>query len=164
MVRTADIRERIVRNTFPPKFDRTLWQYREPLVNCYAYALNCCVTNHEMASFFSEVGRISNLPGMQEPIQKKDLQTRFLKDMETLELKTRRTKYNVKERDGGYKVGICISPYGDDFHFIRQEENGIWSHKFVNDVPRFLCEEKESPEPYLEYYCYEVVDYFLISF
>ena len=56
---------------------------------------------------------------------------------------------------GGYKISLYES--SDDFHFIRQNEDGTWSHKLGYSD---LVERIDNPSKYLfdEYECIKTLE------
>ena len=96
--------------------------------NCYSYALglsNPKFVNNNFLQTGMSIGYVggslvsSNNPG------------KYLygiqKDFETLEIDFYDSITGEENKHGGYKIAFYVSP--EDFHFIRQNADGSWSHK-----------------------------------
>lgn len=59
----------------------------------------------------------------------------------------RRTTFRAKCPRGSSKIAMVVDP-GDDYHFYRQDSNGMWSHKDgANPVKRVDAEGKPIWDP-----------------
>ena len=101
--------------------------------NCFAYAFNYVdlpekeKCNKEGCDVpFHQPGRASGYPKWSKVKGKRcpDLIGRLKGDMPELE----RTTFTQKCKKGSYKIGLVIDPI-NDYHFYRQDSDGMWSHK-----------------------------------
>jgi hypothetical protein len=101
--------------------------------NCFAYAFNIqdpltpkeC--NKESCDIpFHQPGRKSGFPKWKRVKGKRcpDLMARLMGDVRTLH----RTDFTRRCPKGMYKVAAVIDPKSD-YHFYRQDADGLWSHK-----------------------------------
>lgn len=103
--------------------------------NCYSYALNLFDIETKMF-----VGVFSGYDN-EYLIDDIKLANRFIKDMICLGKNPQKTDLVTKTKKGYYKVAL-FSNYGNnskvtisDFHFVRQDEDGNWSHKVKCRAP-----------------------------
>lgn len=101
--------------------------------NCYCYALGFLtpeefnIPYHRIISkhMSHNIGFISG--NVTDIASKEEIVDNFLLDLDYLGIKHFETGVNDKNRHGGYKISFFKSPH--DFHFIRQNIDGVWSHK-----------------------------------
>jgi hypothetical protein len=49
----------------------------------------------------------------------------------------KKTTFNRKCPNGHYKVALLLDPHGKkDYHFLRQDNTGVWSHKAGVQEPK----------------------------
>lgn len=109
--------------------------------NCYAYALNLIhkeqadickkylkITNKKVCpSLLPQPGRYS---GFTDEYHKrhhtcKKLETRMIKDNPLI----KKLKRDQECPDNFYKIALFCASDGSNYHFYRQDNNGLWSHK-----------------------------------
>lgn len=125
--------------------------------NCYSYALGLSnpegVSNVIMQTGMN-IGYVGgNLVTSNEP--KKYLYG-IQKDFETLEVDFYDSAIGEENKHGGYKIAFYVSP--KDFHFIRQNIDGSWSHKVgYSKVIEKVYEPSETFEGYKRVKTLEIV-------
>lgn len=118
-------------STNSPLFDEKEGKYNN--CNCYCYALGITAPDifaktfeyKEIDDFCHNIGFMTN-----EMHSSSDLDDNLYwlqKDLEKLEIDSYECTMLGDAKHGGYKIAFFKSPY--DFHFIRQNIDGIWSHK-----------------------------------
>ena len=129
--------------SIPPQYNPDEWKGKE--FNCYAYALRICVDlrayyNREIVPGFLSIGKNAFYQESPETMLKL-----FKQDCETLNLKVSETSLNEPLNENEYKVAVYACACGNykDFHFIRQDSNGNWSHKRGWLKPIETYEEKD---------------------
>lgn len=94
--------------------------------NCLTYALNCPEMDHAR---IGELRQPQHLPRLSAPFDA----ARLKNELEKEGLR------EISERDAvthkGHVIALLISPTYD-YHFLRRDDNGAWSHKRVNAAPR----------------------------
>lgn len=125
-----------------PKLDLDKWnknKYIQNSHNCYAYALNMIDPNNvnsckKLMKKKLKCQKITPQPGMNYGFVDKSnprnytckkVSRRMLGDSPKME------KLNKDEKvpDGYYKIALTHRSDGSDYHFYRQDSNGLWSHK-----------------------------------
>jgi len=100
--------------------------------NCFAYAFDImdpptdCKEGEECRKPFHQPGYSAGYPKFSDTGKKycPDLLARLFGDMPWL----RRTTFGKRCRPGHSKIALVIDP-DNDYHFYRQDSNGLWSHK-----------------------------------
>jgi hypothetical protein len=104
--------------------------------NCFAYAFDIndppdessCIKNEngECNVGFHQPGYFAGFPKFRADGKKycPELLARLLGDMPWLKL----TTFDAKCEKGYSKIALVIDPH-QDYHFYRQDSNGLWSHK-----------------------------------
>ena len=143
-------------STNHPNFDYDKDLY--PYGNCYCYALGFrCPSifakhfNEKCLIFFPYNIGLMHSFFTNHKTYVGDLES----DLDTLGVKYFETDYDMPNEHGGYKISLYES--SDDFHFIRQNEDGTWSHKLgFSD----LVERIDNPSKYLfdEYECIKTLE------
>lgn len=127
-----------------PKYEPERWN-KDVLIrkshNCYAYALNLINSNNrELCEKYMikenskdclpvrpQPGKYSGYLNEYKPIfiSCDKIIRRMKKDNPMIK------KLNTGEdcKDGYYKIALCCREDGLDYHFYRQDNNGLWSHK-----------------------------------
>ena len=116
-------------------------------VNCYCYALGLYLPKlfidrylYASPDYISHsIGFISKSKYMKTD---DEIITNLYKDLNVLNIKFYETDIHSENKHGGYKIALYNAPY--DFHFIRQNSNGLWSEK-QGYSRRFV--EMEEPRP-----------------
>ena len=121
-----------------PKYNSLDLKFKGTRHNCYFYALDFAIPqvfDDAMSSIGynrleNSVGIISSGMPIWE-INRTNLLDKFYADMDTLNIKVYNSdKYSCNIHDG-YKVGIYIddNSISNDYHFVRENSNGNFSHK-----------------------------------
>ena len=140
--------------TYPQSFPSTLFPY----TNCYSYAVG--VTMPDKTGKLYYPGGISNMPVMYD----KRFLLRFLKsDLRLLGVYAKEIsldKAKEEMREGKQVIAFFYSSFESDFHFLRKDRDGGWSHK------RGYEKHPEKVEyDYEEYFeSYDLVAYLNLSF
>ena len=119
-----------------PEFDKNNSLYFNG--NCYCYALmlptpkefydaymNACDDVDLPLSFHHDVGFISEKKCFLKPPKLLD---NLKSDLDSLGIYYYETDIDSINNHGGYKISLYYN-YGEDFHFIREDSDGKWSHK-----------------------------------
>ena len=121
-----------------PDFNKGIWPYSN---NCYNYAMNFRkpqifqdVYNklfYEL--FFNQLGAVGNNK-ISKNITKEGIFSSLYADLDALKIKSYKSSIEKKTQHGGYKICIYYLDKENailrpDYHFIRQNSNGIWSEK-----------------------------------
>ena len=101
-------------------------------VNCYCYALGLSLPKLFIDRYlYASPDYISHSIGfISQSKYTKSADERIsnlYKDLTALNIKFYETDIHSENKHGGYKIALYNSPY--DFHFIRQNSNGMWSEK-----------------------------------
>lgn len=111
-----------------PKYDPHKWNDNYNIKNthnCYAYVLNRSA--HKMKNK-AQPGYFSNYPSLKySDYNCESFYLRLKKDIPSLYI----VSFNQKCRKGFYKgfIAIDTKETDQDYHFYRQDANGMWSHK-----------------------------------
>ena len=133
-----------------PDFNKGIWPYSN---NCYNYAMNFrkpqifqdVYTELFYKNFFNQIGNIGN-KSISRYYEEKDLLDALYADLDALKIRSYKSSIDKKTQHGGYK--ICVYNLKEensilrrpDYHFIRQNSNGIWSEK--NGMQELILEVK----------------------
>lgn len=121
-----------------PDYNNGIWPYQN---NCYCYSLDFRkpkifqdIYTEIFYKFFSiNLGEISevNLPRM---FTEKDFFNSLYADLDFLKIKHYESSFDKDTIHGGYKIAIYMRDtkdyYKPDYHFVRQNSNGLWSEKY----------------------------------
>lgn len=112
---------------FPTKYQPRKWNKLKMYTNCYAYVLNLQVgdygtQNKYYPGFFAGMD-----PFYEDGYEEQKLLMRFMSDLHSLGLQVK--KCSRTSETNGEVQKICFMYKKDDFHFLRQDSNGFWSHK-----------------------------------
>jgi hypothetical protein len=117
---------------FPPEWDAsndscyTLDPYN---YNCYAYALQLRIPLIAYEDINYQPGFLTNATPCNKVYDQQSLLTGFLSDCEFLGLKAEETETDSPLMKSAYKIMVChYDPAIQDFHFVRQNKDGNWSH------------------------------------
>lgn len=153
------IREELKNVSYPQTFDPTLHKD----TNCMAHAFGAEVP--DLKHNFYVPGFIS---GSTDDRIATEFVDNFIKDAEVLgkhaEVITREQAKEV-EKEGNQVVALFYSWIDNDFHFIRKNKGGVWSHKAgYKQEPRII---KYNYEGFFErddcYITYDLVAFFNLS-
>lgn len=139
--------------------------YRLFYGNCYFYAFGLPIVYlfrkkfskiFKPENFELNVGDISGLNILEAPNNKEDLLECLYSDLDFLKIRFFESDISSSVAHEGYKVGIFFNSYDEDgdYHFIRQNANGLWSQQFGF---RGLVYWSDNPIEELEAECYEYV-------
>ena len=133
------LKEKIKLGTNYLSFNDDLREYE--LGNCYTYALGLPSMKSFIRLFVGidyenvfpfNVGFMNHSPYFLYGRDENTLLHYFLEDCHALNIKAYETDEHGPNVYGGYKIALYVSYcHGDiqDFHFIRQNKDGVWSHK-----------------------------------
>ena len=145
------------------------WNYDN---NCYHYAFDLPTPDLFIEAYYRildedfsiEVGAISNLPYIDDDEYSLEILLKYLySDLKELDINIYPSTINSPLEHDGFKVAIFYDDINKDYHFVRQNAEGIWSQKY--GLNRTIC-FSESPlnflnnPPFKEYgnhYYYEYV-------
>lgn len=116
--------------TNKPDFEENINKYSG--TNCYCYALGISFPklfedrymDAEIDEFSHNLGFISQSRDARNVDEELE---NLYRDLNVLNIKFYETDIYSENRFGGYKIALYSAP--DDFHFIRQNSNGLWSEK-----------------------------------
>ena len=105
-----------------PKYNPSKWNKMPRNNNCYAYMLDDLEARGDkpQPGFFGG---------------NKDIKYNCKHVMNNILLDNKhiyKSKEHHKCRRGYYKAYLALDPKGEDYHFYRQDSNGLWSHKAGN--------------------------------
>ena len=111
--------------------------YKLKNVSCYLYALGLSIPSifknvYESLlpwQFGADPGEISGYNAFVEGWTKEELMERLYADLDTLKIKVYPSTITSSINHDGYKIACFLDKDGKDFHFARQNSNGIWSQK-----------------------------------
>lgn len=122
---------------YEPKYEPSRWNSRKELRethNCFAYAMNVhdpkqvrdCLQNKDCNVPFHQPGSASGHPGFRTRKLKTcpDMVARLLGDNPSMKM----TTFTGKCPAHTSKIALVVDP-DEDYHFFRQDSNGLWSHK-----------------------------------
>lgn len=144
------------RQSFQPIWEPEKWKDVRFETNCYAYALDIPIKTQFHSDYW--VGRYSAENSRQftdtEYNSTRELVEAFLNDLYELGIEVSSYRPNEISQKGSYNIGLLYERVPDDFHFVRQDVDGSWSHKlgFVHMPEKITLEKLED--------CYTVVSYF----
>ena len=115
---------------YPPTFSVDYSPFR----NCYAHALNCQYEDRDFSTYTP--GLIyANYNGSDffdngDYFFDYDLFIKLIKrDCSALSITASSFSFDSKLREGSCKIALSYSKADNDFHFLRQNSDGLWSHK-----------------------------------
>jgi hypothetical protein len=122
---------------YEPPYEPHRWNTRRELRethNCFAYAMNvhdpkqvrACMMDKNCNVPFHQPGYISGHPGFRSRKLKTcpDMVARLLGDNPSMKM----IKFERKCPPHTSKIALVVDP-DEDYHFFRQDSNGLWSHK-----------------------------------
>lgn len=115
---------------YPPTFSVDYSPFR----NCYAHALNCNYEDRDFSIYTpgliyaNSIG--SDFFDEGDYFFDYDLFIKLIKrDCSALSITASSCSFDSKLRDGSCKIALTYSKVDNDFHFLRQNSDGLWSHK-----------------------------------
>ena len=124
-------------NGYEPAYEPWRWNNKKELRethNCFAYAMNihdpkqvrACQLNKNCKVPFHQPGSASGHPGFRTRRLKTcpDMVARLLGDNPSMKM----TTFTGKCPPHTSKIALVVDP-DEDYHFFRQDSNGMWSHK-----------------------------------
>lgn len=142
-------------STNKPVFEENQKKYTNG--NCYSYALG--LSNPDgVSNVIMQTGM--NIGYVGGSLVTSNDPEKYLygiqKDFETLEVDFYDSAIGEENKHGGYKIAFYVSP--KDFHFIRQNIDGSWSHKVgYSKVIKMVNEPGETFEGYKRVKTLEIV-------
>ncbi len=129
-------------NKHHPKYEPEKWNqnvYLRKSHNCYSYALNLIypklindckklLTNTKQRTcrkLFVKPGIYAGIQYTRENQTGKKIEKLMLQDNPFM----KKIKKNGKCPDGYYRIALVFSSSGKGFHYYRQDNTGLWSHK-----------------------------------
>jgi len=115
------VKDTISIQPIPPQYNPSEWRAKR--FNCYAYALQACMnlTRYDIVPGF--------IAGYSDYIPTKECTLQYFKeDCEALGLEVVTSDLKEQVSANEYKIAVYLNE-GRDFHFIRQDSDGKWSHK-----------------------------------
>ena len=127
-------------NGFEPEFTPERWVQNRKYNNCYAYALD----NHKWRESKPQPNNVDaeryNCSDLKRWIQSD------LVDGDGNKYPLKVWGRDIRCPDGYHKIYLVVS--GDDYHFYRQDSDGMWSHKpGSNGVTRLDAKGREIADP-----------------
>ena len=120
-----------------PEYDPKLWNSRmafRETHNCFSYAMNVfdkrqvakCNSEDDCNTPFHQPGTAAGYNRFDDRLPKTcpNMLARIFGDNPTVQM----TDFTSKCPDGYSKMALIIDE-SDDYHFLRQDSNGFWSHK-----------------------------------
>ena len=105
--------------------------------SCYLYALGLSIPTifknvYEVLTdwqFGTDPGEISGYNPLENEWNEKEFLERIYADLDALKIKAYPSSLNASIKHNGYKIACFLDKDGKDFHFARQNLNGLWSQK-----------------------------------
>lgn len=120
-----------------PDFDPALWNKRKAFRethNCFSYAMNVfdpkqvarCKGKRDCRAPFHQPGAAAGYDGFSDEVPKTcpNMLARIFGDNPSVEM----SDFETRCAPGASKIALIIDE-SDDYHFLRQDSNGYWSHK-----------------------------------
>ncbi len=134
-------------------------------VSCYLYALGLNIPTifknvYESLlpwQFGADPGEISGYDAFVNNWTDTELLERLFADLDTLKIKAYPSTINSPINHDGYKIACFLDKDGKDFHFARQNQNGIWSQKIGFDNRLYLSDNPMSYLDKIHRYKYELI-------
>lgn len=124
------IRDQLVRRHYPMPYEPSL-----PAENCYAYALGSTFKDNDTeAKYVFNLGALSK---MYFPDTKEQAEEALKADMKELGISCEKSYYEEKLEKDEWKIALFFydEPGDEDFHLMREDSDGYWSHKVGLDGP-----------------------------
>ena len=133
-----------LKNMHHPKYEPEKWnkdKYIKKTHNCYAYALNLIDKKQaDICKIYLKITGKKDCPSLRpqpgqyygyldeynpHPFSCKEIELRMIKDNPLI----KKLKNNQECPNNFYKIALVCASDGSDYHFYRQDNNGLWSHK-----------------------------------
>ena len=139
--------------------------YKLKNVSCYLYALGLNIPTifknvyESLLSwqFGADPGEISGYDAFINCWTETELINRLYADLDTLKIKAYPSTVNASNKHNGYKIACFLDKDGKDFHFVRQNPNGIWSQKIGFDKNIYLSDNPMAFLDEIPHYNYELI-------
>ncbi len=123
------IQECLENNVYPPVYDKKKWRFISS-ANCYAYSLDIPISDPKKHIWLP--GSLSDENIYKIPIDSSmELIERLYSDLEFLGISYRDDTITIKDNE--YRIEVytfrSFHDYPIEFHFTRQDANGIWTEK-----------------------------------
>ena len=130
--------------------------------SCYYYSLNIQIPSifekvyEELTGYYFEspLGSVANLPYL-EKFTKKDVLDYLYKDLDALNISYYPSSIEDSPKYGGYKIVLLVdeNPLDPDYHFVRQNKDGLWSEKdgCGSEIVNLTSEEEFMNDPAYKY-------------
>ncbi len=113
----------------------TTWENIET-TNCYAYALNLDYPQSKIGEYAYNVGALSGKT-LKDEFTYEELIEYLLRDLRFLKCQIKEIDPMEETEENSYKIAVFTEDYRklfdefgySDYHFLREEETGIWTHK-----------------------------------
>lgn len=117
------------KNNYPTDFNLDLWSTVYDNTNCYAYAIDSYIADTlKYPNSIYYPGSFSGAPFCHE-YTKETILEGFDLDMKSLGFVYFKSSLSEPLEEGEFKVLISVNNKSGDFHFMRQDLDGFWSHK-----------------------------------
>lgn len=115
-------------NQYPMKYEPAEWAKNYPKSDCYTYAIGLKM---DIALLIGDIigKRVTSHDSYE--VQK----SVFMEEMEALGFHVRECETGDKTQKGEFKIYIEFNPKGE-YHFLRQDEDNLWSHKLFGNYPK----------------------------
>lgn len=110
-----------------PKYDPKGWK-DELDAACYLYALDIHLNKFCLLGDF--IGKTCN-----EKVSDQKLINTFFEEIKFLGFDAKEVDVEYSPQEGEKKIYLQRSQLTGEYHFLRQDDDGIWSHKFSWDYP-----------------------------
>ena len=121
-----EVKKTIKNQPIPPHYNPKEWTNKN--FNCYIYALRACMDFESPLRFWIAPGFISRGENNDYRDTISYTLNYFKEDCEALGLKVLPSTLEEKIGKNEYKIAVYVKE-GKDYHFVRQDSNGIWSEK-----------------------------------
>lgn len=142
----------VLLGTNTPCFKENLEKYRH--VNCYGYALGIDLPEYIYKKYLNVESdgirhNLGFISGKKFPVTVQERLDNLFSDFETLNIKWFETDIERPNEHGGYKIAFYCNNWREDFHLIRQNNDGSWSEKLGYS---YKIIQTEKPRPLGEDY------------
>lgn len=139
--------------------------YKLKNISCYLYALGLSIPSifknvYETLipwQFGADPGEISGYDFFLNGWTEAEFLDRLYADLDTLKIKAYPSTINAEVKHNGYKIACFLGKYNKDFHFARQNINGLWSQKIGFNDRLYLSDNPMSFLDKISHYNFELV-------
>ena len=139
--------------------------YKLKNVSCYLYALGLNIPTIFKNVYESllpwqcgaDPGEISGYDAFKNCWTEKEFLERIYADLDTLNIKIYPSTINSMPKHNGYKIACFLDKDGKDFHFARQNTNGLWSQKLGFNDQIYLSDNPMAFFDEIPHYNYELI-------